>query len=175
MAFSISDFSAQFKKDFARQYQFYLFDAQKMPSIKDISVYVESTSLPSREVDVIEAGYLGQDYKVAGKVKFPDWSCTFRIDSDYLIYEALRKWQEQIDFNSNKIDNVDSYKGIVDFLQLDGNGEMVGELILIGAFPKSLGEIRYDTKSSEIATCEVTFSYDYHKWQSVRNKNTKGE
>lgn len=174
MAFSISDFSAQFKKDFARQYQFVLDFAEQLPSFRELNVYVESTELPSREVEAIETGFLGQDIKLAGRVKYPDWTCTFRIDSDYLIYEALRNWQEKIDFNNLNLQDSRNYKGQIRLDQIDGNNNFVGGVILYGAFPKTLGSIKYDTKSSDLVTCEVVFSYDYHKWESNKQQ-IKGE
>lgn len=170
MGFSISDFSAQFKVDFARQYQFNLSWAQKIPSLRNMSVFIESTELPSRDITIVEAGYMGQDYKIAGMVKFPDWVCTFRVDSKYRIYEALRIWQEQIDFNSSNMEDIRGYKGDIQLDQIDGHNNTVGIVILYGAFPKTIGAIKYDTKSSELVTLEVTFSYDYHKWQSTRIK-----
>ena len=43
--------------------------------------------------------------------------------------------------------------------QLNSNGEVEAQAILIGAFPTSVGAVDYDDSTGEVSTCTITFAY----------------
>lgn len=166
MSFSISNFESNFQ-DLARSYQFHV---KALGPVTDKGIFetlVESTTLPQRNVTAVDAIFMGHQYKLAGNVEYPDWTCTFRVRSDYNIYKEMRNWQEAI--RSKGEDNITlanwrDYKSTVELDQLDNTGNSQSSLKLIGVWPSGLGEITYDTKTSDVQTFAVTFTYDYHTW-----------
>ena|SRR4030067_353033 len=166
MSFSISNFESNFQ-DLARQYQFHVKALGPITSKDIFETLVVSTVLPQRNVTAIDAKFMGHQYKLAGDVEYPDWTCTFRVKSDYTIYKEMRTWQEiprSKGEDNIVIGNWRDYKSTVELDQLDNTGNSIGTLKLIGVWPSGLGEITYDTQTSEVQTFAVTFTYDYHTW-----------
>ena len=170
MAFSLEDFKASFD-DLARAYWFRVQFSGVGVSVtfpEDISMLIKSTTLPQKVVAAIDAEFMGQQLKLAGNVTYPDWTCTFRVDSNLEIYNTMRKWMNLIRPNTGENPaNMNApliYKGTIDLYQIDGNQKDVGHISLRGAFPITLGDIAYDTATSDVQEFPVTFSYDYNIW-----------
>ena len=173
MAFTVETFKSKFT-DFARSYQFMVsFTGAPVEGIRnpDMGFLVETTTLPTKNITAVDAAYMGQQVKLAGNVEYPDWEVTFRVDSEYKVYDAIREWLDVIRPNVGVTAGTlttpgrGGYKGIIDFEQLDGNQKTIAGLKLFGAFPVALGGITLDTKTSDIQTFPVTFAYDYHTWK----------
>ena len=170
MSFNITDFSGKVKAGLQRQY---MFKAEFYPpdTFGDndlISALVETTSMPPKNVTPVEANFMGQQYKIAGNLEFPDWTVTFRIDGEYKIYNIMRSWVDGIrnpDTNALALPAI--YKRPITLLKLKGDdlNTTVWTLKLFGAFPSSIGEVTLDTKTAELQSFQVTFAYDYNTWK----------
>ena len=167
MAFNIDNFTANFN-DLARSYMFKCIFSPPAgisnPSEK-LSVLVESTVLPTKNIAEVEANFMGQQVKLAGNVTYENWACTLRMDASVDVYRTFREWMDKIRNVEGFVTSPKEYKGGITLEQLDGEQNTVGTAELFGAFPITLGEIGYDTKASDIQTFAVTFAYDYHTWQ----------
>lgn len=165
MAFSINEFTNKFK-DLARSYMF----SCVLPTIAGINSYnipvlIETTTLPTKTVADIEVTFMGQQSKYPGNVSYDNWTCTFRVDSEYNVYELMRTWMEIVRGDGNGFTGKwEDYKKEITIIPVDADSVKLGNLTLHGAFPTVLGEIAYDTKSSEVQTFQVTFAYDRHTW-----------
>ena len=90
MAFTVETFKSKFT-DFARSYQFMVsFTGAPVEGIRnpDMGFLVETTTLPTKNITAVDAAYMGQQVKLAGNVEYPDWEVTFRVDSEYKVYDA---------------------------------------------------------------------------------------
>lgn len=171
--FSIDNFKSKFR-DLARQY---MFKVVLFPPIAGVNfgelgtVLVESTTLPTKNVTAVDSQFMGQQFKLAGNIEYPDWSVTFRIDTDYKIYEAVRGWVDNIrpgqGGDANIMKTPKEYKGQLQLVQIDGEQKEIANLILWGAFPSAIGEVTLDTKTSDVQLLPVTFAYDYHTWERL--------
>lgn len=167
MAFSIDNFTSKFA-NLARSYMFMC----QFGDNKDLQFLVESTVLPSKTIQEVEVNYQGQQIKVAGNVTYENWTCTFRVDSKYEVYKEFRTWMAQVRNDNGGVGKDNSFRRELVLHQLsedadDNSMNPVSALILTGAFPTVLGEIAYDTKTSDVQTFTVTFAYNYHTWTKI--------
>ncbi len=167
-AFSVDNFRSNFT-DLSRQFMFKLKFASFLVGggfNETTTILVESTSLPTKNVTPVDAQFMGQQFKLAGNIEYPDWTVTFRMDTNLKVYSAFRKWIDGVRPGAGDTPNVMTppsvYKGNIILSQLDNLQNTVGTIKLFGVFPSALGEVTLDTKSSEIQLFPVTFSYDYH-------------
>lgn len=166
--FSVDNFRANFT-DLSRQYMFKVKFASFLVGFDETTtILVESTSLPTKNVTPVDAQFMGQQFKLAGNIEYPDWTVTFRMDTGLKVYSSFRLWIDGIRPGAGPEPNTMAapsvYKGIIILNQLNGNQDVVGTLKLHGVFPSALGEVTLDTKSSEIQLFPITFTYDYHEY-----------
>jgi len=140
------------------------------------SYLVKSSTFPGDEVEEIIVNWQGVDYKMAGKRTFPDWTLSFNVDRKSTIRKDFGNWIDAIHTvngtESHKYgtpgspesndDDLGSYFSQQTLYMLDYNGDPVSTLTLHGSWPKSIGEISLDYSSMEVATFDVTFTYQYH-------------
>ena len=125
MAFSIDNFRANFT-DLSRQFMFKLKFASFLVGgdfNETTSILVESTSLPTKNVTPIDAQFMGQQFKLAGNIEYPDWMVTFRMDTQLKVYSAFRKWIDGIRPGNGSLANIMTppavYKGDIILNQLN--------------------------------------------------------
>lgn len=131
---------------------------------KSFSYYVKSTSLPESTINETLTYWQGTEYKMGSTQRFTDWTVTLNVDRNGDILKKFRDWQDAIHTPESNI-----YGKPVDYMcdqklyLISGDsGEEISEYKLVGAWPKSLGAVSLDYGSNEIATFDVTFSYQYH-------------
>ena len=125
--------------------------------------YVKSTSLPSSTINETNSYWAGQEYKMAGTQRFDEWTVTFNVDQKADIIKKFWKWMQMIhDPETNNYGRPVSYMADQEIHLLGMNtGESICSYKLIGAWPKSIGQVALEYASNDFATVDVTFVYQY--------------
>lgn len=127
--------------------------------------HVRSTSIPESTFEEIVIPYAGLSYKMAGNRNYGDWTVSFNLDSKNVLLSSLREWHDKI-FSVTKFSQEshgqDKYMRDQTFNLMDESGNILTKYKLISAWPKSVGAVNFDYASSDIATVDVTFSYQFY-------------
>lgn len=178
MAHNIQEFyRVAREKDFARQFQFRLTQLGPVNLLNpDYFVYVESASLPGKQINNVQVPFMGLNFNIPGTEQFPNsagYSVTFRCDQDYNIRRALEDYMEEIFTYKTSTGNYNtpSANNIIELKLLGKTGTMGGDLTelrtyrLIGAWVQSLGDINYTVgDNGAIVSFPATLAYQY--WES---------
>lgn len=133
----------------------------------DLSYFVKSASIPTRDVGVAEITYQGMKVKLAGDPTFGDWSCTLILDKEYKARKAFELWQTLcFETLTNTRGSQLTYKSPIRISQLSGKNEVVATYDLIGAWPSSVGEVSFAQDSND-AVGEFTVNFNYDYWVTV--------
>lgn len=162
-SFKIDDYKAKFTGG-AKQYLFFThFQFPKAIGQTDrIPYMVRSTSLPDSTFEEIAIPYPGLTFKMAGTRSYGDWSISFNVDNKGILLKNFHMWHDVIySGNAHTQESFGSYRADQQLFLLDGFGKRTHEITLISAWPKSISAIGLDYASTDIATMDVTFSYQY--------------
>lgn len=125
---------------------------------------IKSTNLPQSEIEEVTTHWIGQQYKMAARRNTGDWTVTFVVDNDGLILKRFWDWQNIIhNPEANIYGKPISYMADqeIHLLGFD-TGETICVYKLFGAWPKTIGQVTLDYGTNDIASFDVTFSYQYH-------------
>jgi hypothetical protein len=128
------------------------------------SYLVKNTSLPGITFDEKIIEWSGLPFKMAGNLAFNDWTITLNIDESGDILRIFNKWCQKIQnpITGNRTSIVDYFSD--QFLHLlDYSGNTITSFKLYGSWPKSIGDVALDYSSNEVATVDVTFSYQFYE------------
>lgn len=151
--------------DYARSYLFKC-TVNKLNAfgVRDHEYLVKSTRLPESTIDEIESDWQGMKYKIGGTQQFTDFTVSFNMDVGGNIRTAFLKWMGVIHNPETSIHSDPTvYFTDIKLDHLNGQFRKIMTYELIGAWPKSVGEVSLDYAAKEIATFDVTFSYQYHR------------
>lgn len=159
MAFNIDEFKANFLGG-ARGSKF-LVEVPYLPD-KFNKFLVQSTSIPSLDIEEVAVKYMGATVKLAGERTYADWSVTALLDEDYAGIEELENWQNIMREPKSGLGNPShaSYKKEAFVSQLSQDGTVIATYKFEGLFPSSIGERTLEAGNSEVMTVSVTFKYD---------------
>ena len=158
-------------RDFARVFQFRLARLANIDfKAENHLVYVETASLPGRQINNVPVPYMGLSFNVPGTASYPGsagYNVTMRCDANYDLRAAL----EAATFNTfNEVNSTGEYSlpntSFPIILELMGKKmEVIREYELVGAYLVSIADAGYDIKDSgTIQTIQATFAYQY--WRS---------
>ena len=129
------------------------------------SFLVTGSNLPASTLGEIAVPFRGRNIYVSGDRPAPDaWTTTFYNDTDFMIRNAMERWQ-------NGINNMSDNEGLtnpVDYQvdcfvdHLDRNGNTIKSYTLRGLFPTNVGsiELNYDEQAA-VEEFTVEFRYQY--------------
>ncbi len=135
-----------------------------LPGISDLSslaIRVQNVSIPGYDIEEYEVSYKTvYIMKPNGKIKDPkEFSCSIRMDRNWLIYKALLTWQKQIHNTDTGQVNPDtvSENSRMDFVTIAPSNpgidvslpEGIGNWKMLGVYPKSIPEISFDYTSGD--------------------------
>jgi len=131
--------------------------------IQDHEYLVKSTKLPETTIGELETDWQGNKYKIASTEEYADFTVSFKMDKYDDIRYRFTDWARDIhDTESGTHGNPMDYMSDITLKHLSGNGSPIMIYTLVGAWPKSIGEVSLDYSSKEIASFDVTFTYQYH-------------
>jgi len=169
------------QRDFARLFQFQLvkFGNLNLNPTSDL-VYVETASLPGRQINNIPVPYMGLNFNVPGTASYPGsagYNVTFRCDQSYNIRNVLEAstFNTFSDSSSTGTYATPSQGSDVIFWLLDKNGIPTREYTLFGAYVQSLQDTAYDIKDNgTIATVQATIAYQFWRLTSQSRNGFAG-
>jgi len=128
---------------------------------------IKAASLPSSVIGVIEVGYRGRKFKLAGDRTFEEWSVTVLNDTVFDIRDALERWSNGINQNESNIglENPEDYMSTAMVHQLNRNGDVVKSYLFQDVWPSNVGMIQLNQDDSDtVEEFEVTLQYS--QWTS---------
>ena len=145
---------------------FYVTIALKIPGVvdNDITLAVESITLPSVTNDPIELAYGNSKVKVAGQATFDDVSLVVKDFIEADIELALSKWRKQVyDPQTDLMGWAATYKKNASVTQYGPDGTKLRKWILEGVWPSNLdlGELNYDGGDKKIITMALAVDKAY--------------
>ena len=166
--FNLDGFKSKYR-NFARSY---LFEC-KINGFATVNheYLVKSTKLPEQTFEEIVADLQGNDFKIAGNTKIADFTIDFIVDQKAVLRKDFLKWSKDIhntETNAHGEPSSSGYfkditlKHIEKIIKKTSKGVPSITYELIGAWPKTIGEVNLDYSSKEFATFSVTFAYQYH-------------
>lgn len=160
-------YNTAYNNDFARQFQFKLSRFGPITFSPEHYVYVETASLPGRQINSVPVPYMGLQFNTPGTVSYPgsdNWAVTFRCDKDYRIRDALehatfRLFDDQTSTGAYGMPD----QGQVIVLELLNKAmATIRSYTLYGAWVKSLEASNYDIKDGgAIQTISCSLAYQF--------------
>ena len=172
LSVGIQDFyNAAIAFNFARLHQFRIIQWQQfgrsMFTNKDgLYLYLESASLPAKEMSNIVVSYAGMNYNAPGMTSYNNttFATTFRCDERYVLRKIFEDYMTSVHDDSEgtgerRAPGEDSY---MEILLLDKDLLATETYKLIGTNVTNIGPIQYNTgDTGTIAKIDVNFTYQY--------------
>jgi hypothetical protein len=177
---NISDFYTQAQsKDFARQFQFRLVQLANTNFGDSDLVYVETASLPGRQINNITVPFMGLQFNVPGTASYPGsdgYSVTFRCDQNYDIRARLENatFNTFDDASSTGDYNIARQSSIIRLALLNKDLNPIREYALYGAYVVSIGDIQYNLgDNGSIVIVPAVLAYQYWRVFDDATPNTE--
>lgn len=172
---SVSDFIANFQGGGARPnlYNVILtFPASIAAGLASVkaSFTCKAASLPSSNMGIATAPFMGRHVKLAGDKTFDDWTITILNDTDFSIRNAFEMWIDRINGHLSNVSapgwsNPVMYFANAEVIQLDREQNPIKSYLFEGIWPTQLGEIQLGFDQNDmIEEFTVTLAVNY--WTS---------
>ena len=139
--------------------------------VRRASFLVTASNLPASNLGEIPVPFRGRNIYVSGDRPAPDaWSTTFYNDTDFMVRNAMERWQNGINDYANNTGVVNSADYQTDLFveQLDRDETILKTYIFRNAFPLTIGQIDLSNEeATAIETFEVTWRYQHFEPSSV--------
>jgi hypothetical protein len=162
--FGLNGFMRRYE-DYSRAYLFkcWIHHLRGRYFVRDQEYLVKSTKLPETTIGELETDWQGNKYKIASTEEFQDFAISFKMDKDDTIRHRFMQWTKDIhDAETGRHGNPINYFSDITLEHLNGQGRSIMKYVLVGAWPKAVGEVTLDYSSKEVASFDVTFTYQYH-------------
>ena len=130
-----------------------------------------AAALPGATLGTFDVPFRGRIINIAGdRPAFPDWTTTFYNDTDFMIRNAMERWNNGInDFaNNTGVTSPSDYQTDLTVEQLDRDDTVLKTYILRNCFPLAVSEIALSSaEATEIETFEVTWKYQHFEASGV--------
>ena len=130
-----------------------------------------AAALPGATLGTFDVPFRGRIITIAGdRPAFPDWTTTFYNDTDFMIRNAMERWNNGInDFaNNTGVTSPADYQTDLTVEQLDRDDTVLKSYIFRSAYPTGIAAI--DLTSEEagaLETFEVTWRYQHFEPSGV--------
>ena len=129
-----------------------------------IGYHVRSTTVPGITFEEKVIDWPGLSFKMAGTATFSDWTVSFNIDEEGKLLQKFNKWQMLIGAPSTgSRGSITNYMIDQEVFMLNYNHDAVTSWKMFGCWPKVVGDIQFDYASQEMATVDITFSYQRYE------------
>ena len=139
--------------------------------VRRTSFLVKASLLPESTITEIELKFRGRTIFMAGDRATPDaWTTTFYNDTDFMIRNAMERWQNGINDYANNTGVVSpaDYQTDLTVEQLDRDDTVIKSYIFRAAYPLTVGTIELtNAEATEIETFEVTWRYQHFEPSGV--------
>ena len=139
--------------------------------VRRASFLVTASNLPASTLGEIAVPFRGRNIYVSGDRPAPDaWSTTFYNDTDFMVRNAMERWQNGINDYANNTGVVNSADYQTDLFveQLDRDDTILKTYIFRSAYPLTVAQIDLSTdEATAIEEFEVTWRYQHFEPSGV--------
>ena len=142
--------------------------------VRRTSFLVTASNLPASTLGEIAVPFRGRNIYVTGDRPAPEpWSVTFYNDTDFMIRNAMERWQNGInDYRENTSDQTAltpaGYQTDLFVEQLDRDDTILKSYIFKNAFPLTVAQIAISSaEAGELETFEVTWRYQHFEPSNI--------
>ena len=139
--------------------------------VRRASFLVTASNLPASTLGEIAVPFRGRNIYVSGDRPAPDaWSTTFFNDTDFMVRNAMERWQNGINDYANNTGVVNSADYQTDLFveQLDRDDTILKTYIFRSAYPLTVAQIDLSTdEATAIEEFEVTWRYQHFEPSGV--------
>ena len=139
--------------------------------VRRTSFLVTASNMPGSSLGEIAVPFRGRNIYVSGDRPAPDaWSTTFYNDTDFMIRNAMERWQNGINDYANNTGVIapSDYQTDLFVEQLDRDDTILKSYVFRNAFPLTIGTIDLSSaEAGELETFEVTWRYQHFEPSGV--------
>ena len=139
--------------------------------VRRASFLVKGSNLPASTLGEIAVPFRGRNIYVSGDRPAPEpWSTTFFNDTDFMVRNAMERWQNGINDYANNTGVVNSADFQTDLFveQLDRDETILKTYIFRSAYPLTVAQIDLSTdEATAIEEFEVTWRYQHFEPSGV--------
>ena len=139
--------------------------------VRRTSFLVTASNLPASTLGEIAVPFRGRNIYVSGDRPAPEaWSTTFYNDTDFMIRNAMERWQNGInDYAENTgVTSPADYQTDLFVEQLDRDDTILKTYIFRNAYPLTVASIDLSSaEAGELETFEVTWRYQHFEPSGV--------
>ena len=139
--------------------------------VRRTSFLCKASNLPAIELGVVPLKFRGRTINIAGdREAAGSWTTTFYNDTDFMIRNALERWNNGInDFaNNTGVQSMADYATDLTVEQLDRDGTTIKTYIFKNAWPSALTAITLDSaETTTIEEFECTWQYQHFEASGV--------
>jgi hypothetical protein len=139
--------------------------------VRRASFLVTASILPTSTLGEIAVPFRGRSIYVTGDRPEPEtWSTTFYNDTDFMIRNAMERWQNGINdyANNTGVTASSDYQTDLFVEQLDRDDTVLKTYIFRSAYPSEIGSIELSSDSADsIETFEVSWRYQHFEPSGV--------
>ena len=139
--------------------------------VRRTSFLCKASNLPAIELGVVPLKFRGRTINIAGdREAAGSWTTTFYNDTDFMIRNALERWNNGInDFaNNTGLINPADYQSDLTVEQLDRDDTVLKSYIFRNAYPLTVAAIELtNEEATAIETFEVTWRYQHFEPSGV--------
>ena len=139
--------------------------------VRRTSFLVKASNLPASELGEIAIPFRGRNIYVTGDRPAPTtWSTTFYNDTDFMIRNAMERWQNGINdyANNTGVTTSSDYQTDLFVEQLDRDDTVLKSYIFRSAYPSTIAVIELSSDSADsIEEFEVTWRYQHFEPSGV--------
>ena len=139
--------------------------------VRRTSFLVTAAQIPDIVMNFIAVPFRGRNIQYIGDRADPaDWTVTFYNDTDFMIRNAMERWQNGINDYANNTGVVSpaDYQTDLTVEQLDRDDTVIKSYIFRAAYPLTVGTIELtNAEATEIETFEVTWRYQHFEPSGV--------
>ena len=139
--------------------------------VRRTSFLCKASNLPAIELGVVPLKFRGRTINIAGdREAAGSWTTTFYNDTDFMIRNALERWNNGInDFaNNTGVQSMADYATDLTVEQLDRDGTTIKTYIFKNSWPSALTAITLDSaETTTIEEFECTWQYQHFEASGV--------
>lgn len=160
------------ERDFSRYNQLRILNIDAGPGFnvsfdEDDLVYIQTPTMPTRNIQSDQASFMGLDFNIPGNVKYSgsgDYSFELFADQKFQLWSKFQQWSREIFDDQSSTGNYFAPKigSSITTVLVDNELKAVKKIKLVGVFINNVGDISYDIKTAgTIVSFPVSISYQY--------------
>jgi len=139
--------------------------------VRRTSFLVTTAAIPDIAMNFIAVPFRGRNIQYPGDRSDPgDWTTTFYNDTDFMIRNAMERWQNGINdyANNTGVTSPADYQTDLFIEQLDADDTILKTYIFRNAYPLTIGAVELTSaEAGEIETFPITWRYQHFEPSGV--------